>query len=84
MPFLMFWILTTTSLDTVWVSTVPLNSKNFKLIGWDSHSLNGGVIIECPLNDLFHDIVIIILTSQTAVRELDNDDDDDEWPLVVD
>ena len=37
-----------------------------------------------PLNDLFHDIVTIILTSRMAVSELDNDDDDDDWPLVVD
>ena len=41
-------------------------------------------INKCPLNDLFHDVVTIILTSQTAVSELDNEDDDDDWPLVVD
>ena len=36
------------------------------------------VIIECPLNDLFHDLVYVILTSRTAVSEMvDND-----WPLV--
>ena len=47
-----------------------------------------GVIIKCPLNDLFHNVVTFILTSQMAVSELDNDDDDDDddddWPLVVD
>ena len=36
-----------------------------------------------PLNDLFHDVVTVILKSQMAVSELDNDDDVDNWPLVV-
>ena len=40
-------------------------------------------IIECPLNDLFHDVGTIMLTSQTAVSELNDDDDDDDWSLVV-
>ena len=35
-----------------------------------------GVIIKCPLHGLFHEACYIILTSQTAVRELDDDDDD--------
>ena len=39
-----------------------------------------GVIIECPLKDLF-DNVIVIITAQMAVRELD--DDDDESSSVV-
>ena len=39
---------------------------------------------ECSLNDLFHDVVTVILMSRTAISELDNDDDDDDWPLVVD
>ena len=34
-------------------------------------------------NDLFHDSVTVILTSQMAVKELDDDNDDDERPLVV-
>ena len=34
-----------------------------------------GVIIECPLNHLFHDACDIILTSQNDVRQLDDDDD---------
>ena len=29
-----------------------------------------GVIIEFPLNDLFHDIVTVILTSQMGVSEM--------------
>ena len=37
-----------------------------------------GVIIECPLNGLFHDVVTIIITSGMAVRELEDDDDDNE------
>ena len=41
-----------------------------------------GVIIECRLKDLLH-VVIVIITSQMAVRELDDDYDDDEWSLVV-
>ena len=39
------------------------------------------MIIECTLNGLFQDVVTIIITSQMAVRQLD--DDDDDWPLVV-
>ena len=41
-----------------------------------------GVIIECPLKDLFH-VVIVIITSQMVVWEWDDDYDDDEWSLVV-
>ena len=29
-----------------------------------------GVIIECPLNDLFHDDVTVILTLRMGVREM--------------
>ena len=29
-----------------------------------------GVIIECPLNYLFHDVVTVILTSQMGVSEM--------------
>ena len=29
-----------------------------------------GVIIECPLNDLFHDVVTVILTSRMGVSEM--------------
>ena len=29
-----------------------------------------GVIIECPLNELYHDIVTIILTSQMVVSKI--------------
>ena len=28
------------------------------------------MIIECPLNDLFHDVVTVILTSQMGVSEM--------------
>ena len=28
------------------------------------------MIIECPLNDLFHDVVAVILTSQMDVSEI--------------
>ena len=42
-----------------------------------------GVIIECPLNGQFHDTRDVILTSQTDVREMVDDDDDDERPLVM-
>ena len=44
------------------------------------------MIIECPLNGIFHNVVTIIITSQIAVRQLDDDDDDDDndnWPLVI-
>ena len=42
-----------------------------------------GVIIECPLNGQYHDARDVILTSRTDVREMVDDDDDDEWPLVL-
>ena len=42
-----------------------------------------GVIIEWPLNGQFHDAGDLILTSQTDVREMVDDDHDDEWPLVI-
>ena len=29
-----------------------------------------GVIIECPLDDLFHDVVTVILTSQMGVSKM--------------
>ena len=38
-----------------------------------------GVIMECPQNDLFHDPRDVILSSPTAIKELDDDDDDDKW-----
>ena len=41
------------------------------------------MIIEWPLNGLFHDARDVILTSQTDVREMDNDDNDDEPTLGV-
>ena len=41
-----------------------------------------GIIIECPLNGLFHDLVNIILTSRTADSEMVNYDNDNDWPLV--
>ena len=40
-----------------------------------------GVIIECPQNDLFHNACDMIIASGMAVRELDYDDNDDEWLL---
>ena len=44
-----------------------------------------GVLSECPINDLFQGVVIVFITSQTAVSELvENDkDNDNAWPLVV-
>ena len=42
-----------------------------------------GVIIECSLNGQYHDARDVILTSRTDVREMVDDDDDDEWPLVI-
>ena len=41
-----------------------------------------GVIIECPMNDLFHSVVIVIITSRTAVSELIDNDNDKAWPSV--
>ena len=41
------------------------------------------MIIEYPLNGQFHDARDVILTSRTDVREMLDDDDDDEWPLVI-
>ena len=29
-----------------------------------------GVIIECPLNELFHDVVIVILTSRMVINQI--------------
>ena len=40
-----------------------------------------GVIIWSPQNGLFQDLMNVILTSQTGISEMVNDDDDDEWPL---
>ena len=42
-----------------------------------------GVINKWPLNDLFHDVVTVIITFQTDIFEVDNDNDDDEMTLVV-
>ena len=42
-----------------------------------------GVIIEWPLNGQFPDARDLILTSPTDVREMVDDDNDDEWPLVI-
>ena len=42
-----------------------------------------GVIIEYPLNGQYHDARDIILMSRTGIREMVDDDDDDEWPLVI-
>ena len=33
-------------------------------------STREGVIIECPLNDLFHDVLTVILKSQMGVSEM--------------
>ena len=41
------------------------------------------MIIEWPLNRQFHDACDVILTSRTDVREMVDDDNDDEWPLVI-
>ena len=42
-----------------------------------------GVLSECPINDLFQGVVIVFITSQTAVSELVENDNDNAWPLVV-
>ena len=42
-----------------------------------------GIIIECPLNGLFHDARDVILTSPMAGCEMVNNDNDSAWPLVV-
>ena len=42
-----------------------------------------GVIIECPLFHLFHNTRDVILTSQNEVRQLDDEDDDDEPTLGI-
>ena len=34
------------------------------------HKPRGGVIIECPLNELFHDVVTVIVTSQMVVSQI--------------
>ena len=36
----------------------------------EESSPSKGVIIECPLNDLFHDIMTVILTSRIGVSEM--------------
>ena len=41
------------------------------------------MIIKWPLNGQFHDACDIILTSRTDVREMVDDNNDDEWPLVI-
>ena len=45
----------------------------------------GSVLSECPINDLFQGVVIVFITSQTAVSELveNYNDNDNAWPLVV-
>ena len=40
-----------------------------------------GVIIKCPLNGQFHDVVIDVLTSHTDVFEVDDGNDTDEPTL---
>ena len=39
------------------------------------------MIIEWPPNGLFQDACDVNLTSQMAVIELEDDDDDNAWPL---
>ena len=41
------------------------------------------MIIEWPLNGLFHDLVIIIIMSPMAISEMVDDNDDDEPTLVT-
>ena len=41
------------------------------------------MIIKWPLNGQFHDARDVILTSRTDVREMVDDNDDDEWPIVI-
>ena len=42
-----------------------------------------GVIIKLPLNGLFNDVVTIIITSRTDVREMNDDNEDDVQSLLV-
>ena len=46
--------------DTLFLNTTPRKGPNAR----------EGVIIECPLNDLFHDVVTVILTSCMGVSEM--------------
>ena len=39
-----------------------------------------GVIIECPIYDLFHDIVTVIVKSQIVVIEVVDNDNDNDLP----
>ena len=39
------------------------------------------MIIEWPVNEQFHDTVTEVLTSETDVRELDDDYEDDDQTL---
>ena len=41
-----------------------------------------GVIVECPLNGLFLDLVNIILKSRMAVTEMIDNNSNNDWPLV--
>ena len=46
-----------------------------------NNSREAGVIIECPQNGLFHNLVTVILMSRTAVSQMV--DHDHEHPLLV-
>ena len=41
------------------------------------------MIIKWPLNGQFRDARDVISTSRTDVREMVDDNNDDEWPLVI-
>ena len=42
-----------------------------------------GVIIDCSQKYLFHDLVNVILTSQMAVSEMVDNNNDNDWPLAI-
>ena len=71
--------------NTVWhvlMKTKTCKCKNDltkKMVGQNPRTVpKEGLIIECPLDGLFHDVVTVIITSRMAVWELEDDDDDNE------
>ena len=49
----------------------------------DPYFARQGIIIECSLNLLFHDLVTVIVTSRTVISEMVDNDNDNELPLAV-
>ena len=52
-------------------------------IWMDPYFARQGIIIECSLNLLFHDLVTVIVTSRTVISEMVDNDNDNELPLAV-